>query len=141
MQAVIIYDSVTGNTREAANLIADVLYGNGIGSNLFKVGEVNAQAVERADLVIVGTWTDGLLIAMQRPGRGKRFKAMLPPLDGKRCAVFCTFAFNPGRTLHKLERIVQELGGDVVGGMAIRRDDLEGGAAEFTDRLLSAVSA
>jgi hypothetical protein len=37
----------------------------------------------------------------------------------------------------KLTTIVQQRGGNVVGGMAIRRDDLEGGAADFVDRLLA----
>jgi hypothetical protein len=30
-------------------------------------------------------------------------------------------------------------GGDVIGGYAIKRDDLEGGAQEFVDRLLGAL--
>ena len=140
MQAVIIYDSVTGNTRDAANLMADELYRQGIGSNLFKVTEVNHRAVADADLVVVGTWTDGLLVTLQRPGRGKRFEAKLPDLTGKRCAVFCTFAINPGRTLDKLQKIVEHHGGEVLGGMSIRRDDLDGGATEFAGRLVGALS-
>ena len=140
MQAVIIYDSVTGNTRNAANLIADELYRHEIGANLFKVTEVNPQAVADADLVVVGTWTDGLLIVGQRPGRHKRFTVGLPDLEGKRCAVFCTFAINPGRTLDKLQAIVETHGGEVLGGMSIRRDDLEGGSTEFATRLVGTLA-
>jgi flavodoxin len=140
MQAVIIYDSVTGNTRNAANLIADEFYRHDIGANLFKVTEVNPEAVTEADLVVVGTWTDGLLIVGQKPGRHKRFTGLLPDLTGKRCAVFCTFALNPGRTLDKLQKIVEAHGGDVLGGMSIRRDDLTGGSAEFAERLVGAIA-
>src|SRR5262249_38890082 len=141
MQAVIIYDSVTGNTRRAANYIADELYRFGVGSNLFNVSEISQSAADEADLVLVGSWTDGLFVVGQRPGRHKRFKQLLPDLSGKRCAVFCTFALNPGHTLDKLTALVQQHGGDVVGGMSIRRDDLEGGAVEFTERLLDVVNA
>lgn len=141
MQAVIIYDSVSGNTRRAANYIADELFGAQIGSNLFNVRELNPQSVAEADLVIVGSWTDGLFVVGQRPGRHKRFEAQLPDLTGKRCAVFCTFALNPGHTLDKLQKLVEAHGGQVIGGMSIRRDDLEGGAAEFGQRLIGAVTA
>lgn len=140
MQAVIIYDSVTGNTRQAANFIADELYRWGVGSNLFKVSELSDRAVAEADLVVIGSWTDGLFVVGQKPGRHKRFKHLLPDLNGKRCAVYCTFAINPGHTLDKLTKTVEEHGGNVIGGMSIRRDDLEGGATEFTERLLSVVS-
>src|SRR6476659_7656510 len=115
MQAVIIYDSVTGNTRNAANLIADELFRHDIGANLFKVNEVNPDAVAEADLVVVGTWTDGLILVGQKPGRHKRFTSLLPDLTGHRCAVFCTFAVNPGRTLDKLQGIVEGHGGEVLG--------------------------
>jgi flavodoxin len=139
VQAVIIFDSVTGNTRQAANNIADVLFAEGIGSNLLTITDVSEQAIADADLVIVGSWTDGLLVVGQRPGRHKRFTRLLPDLTGKRCAVFCTFAFREGNTLQKLQDIVEAHGGEVLGGMAIRRDDLDGGAAAFTGRVLSAV--
>jgi len=140
MQAVIIYDSFTGNTRRAANYIADELFRAGVGSNLFKVNEINERAVADADLVVVGSWTDGLFVVAQKPGRHKRFKHLLPDLSGKRCAVYCTFAVNAGRTLDKLTATVEGRGGEVIGGMSIRRDDLEGGAVEFTERLLNVLS-
>ena len=81
-----------------------------------------------------------LLIVGQKPGRHKRFTGLLPDLTGKRCAVFCTFALNPGRTLDKLQKIVEAHGGDVLGGMSIRRDDLTGGSAEFAERLVGAIA-
>lgn len=137
---MIVYDSFTGNTRKAANYIADELYRHGVGSNLFKVAELNAKAIAEADLLVVGSWTDGLFVVGQKPGRHKKFRALLPELDGKRSAVFCTFAVNPGKALERLTKTVEEHGGQVIGGMTIRRDDLEGGAAEFTGRLLEVLS-
>ena len=65
----------------------------------------------------------------------------LPVIDRKRCVVYCTYALNPGKTLAKLTRIMEERGAQVLGGMAIRRNNLEGGAREFVDRLLAAVAA
>ena len=98
------------------------------------------QALAVADVVIVGSWTDGIFVIGQRPGRAHRIQA-LPVLDRKPCVVYCTYAINPGRTLTKLTRIMEEGGARVLGGMAIRRSDIEGGAREFVSRLLDAVPA
>jgi hypothetical protein len=55
--------------------------------------------------------------------------------------VFCTFALDPGKTIDKLSALMTERGADVIGGMSIRRDDLESGSKEFAERLLGVVAA
>jgi hypothetical protein len=55
--------------------------------------------------------------------------------------VFCTFALDPGKTLDKLTDLMSERGADVIGGMTIRRNDLEDGSREFVDRVLGVVAA
>jgi hypothetical protein len=77
----------------------------------------------------------------QRPGRGGRIKDKLPAMAGKRAVTFITFALEPRRALDKLSDIVRATGADVIGGMAIRRDDLDGGTKDLVDRLLSADAA
>lgn len=140
MEAVIVYDSVTGNTRRAASLIADALGRAGIDATVFPVTAYNPDAIARADLVLVGSWTDGLILAGQRPGRKKRF-THLPDLTGKRAAVFCTYAVNPGRTLDKLTKVVEGLGADVIGGMALHRHRLVEQSDDLVERLSAALTA
>ncbi|MDZ7733942.1 MAG: flavodoxin family protein [Acidimicrobiia bacterium] len=139
MKAVLIYETLTGNTRRAAHLIADELYRHRIGARLFSTAAVEAEAVARADLVIVGTWTDGLLVVGQRPGRKGRLRRSLPDLSGKRCAVYCTYAIDSGHTLDKLTAVCEQRGAEVVGGLAIRRDRLVAGSHDFVDRLTDAL--
>ena len=143
MDAVIIYDSLTGNTLAAARTMADELFDRDIACRIIPVAGVEeaADAVAAADLVIVGTWTDGALIIGQRPGRKKRFRKLLPDLSGKRGVVYCTYAIAPGKTLDKLQAVVEGHGGQVAGGLAIRRDELDEGAREFIRRTLDAVPA
>ena len=62
-------------------------------------------------------------------------------LGGKQSLVFCTFALDPGKTLEKMAAILQGRGANVIGGMALRRNNLEGGARDFVDRLLEAIPA
>jgi flavodoxin len=137
MQVVILYDSLTGNTERAARLIANAFYDRQVGAHVFPVDGYDAQAVSEADLVVVGSWTDGFFFVGQKPGRAKKFKA-LPELSAKRCAVFCTFAVDSGRTLDKLTKILADQGAEVIGGLAIRRDRLSDGAVDFVDRVLEA---
>jgi adenine/guanine phosphoribosyltransferase-like PRPP-binding protein len=65
----------------------------------------------------------------------------MPALRGKRCIVYITYAIDQGKTLEKLSRMMQEKGANVLGGLAIKRNDLEGGAKDFVARLLEAIPA
>jgi flavodoxin len=138
MDAAIIYESMTGTTKRAAHLIGDAFYDAQIDARIYPRATVTPDAVAAADLIIVGTWTDGALIVGQKPAKHKKLAA-LPDLTGKRCLVFCTYAIAPGRTIDKLTAIVEKLGGEVLGGMTLRRDHLADDAAAFAERAIAAV--
>ncbi len=138
MRAIVIYESLTGNTGKAGRMIAEELTRSGVSTVACPINEIQLQALSEADLVVVGSWVDGLFFFGQRPGRAGRL-ATLPVIDGKLAAVYCTYAVQAGNTLDKLTGIVTRRGGDVVGGFAIKRTDLSGGAVEFVDRLLGAL--
>ncbi len=137
MDAVIIYESLTGTTQRAAHLIGDAFYDAQVATRIFPVAGVTDDAIAAADLVIIGSWTDGLLIVGQKPAKSKKLKG-LPDLTGKKVLVFCTYAIHPGKTIAKLTKIAEGLGGDVVGGMTLRRDRLDEDAAEFAARAVAA---
>ena len=138
MKAVVIFESLTGNTRKAAGIIAAELERSGVSTAVSAITAVNYQALADADLVIIGTWTDGLVLFGQRPGRSGRLKK-LPYFTGKKCAVYVTYAIDAGNVLDKLVAMMEDRGGDVIGGMAIKRNDLAGGAKEFAGRVLDVV--
>lgn len=139
-RAIVIYESLTGNTAKAARLLAAELTRHGVETVASPITTVDLQALSAAELVVVGSWVDGLFLFGQKPGREGRLKKM-PVIDGKLAAVFCTYAFEKGKTLEKLDRIVRMRGGEVVGGYAIKRSDIEGGVEEFAARLLSALES
>ena len=137
---MVIYESLTGNTRRAAGLIGGQLAAGGLDViNLSPANAVDLQALSAAELVVVGTWTDGMLVVGQRPGRAGRLQ-QLPAMRGKRAVVYCTYAINPGKTIDKLMGIVGGRGADVMGGLALHRRHLEEGAADFSGRLLGALA-
>ena len=139
MNAIVIYESLTGNTRRAATRIGADLVASGVSTSVCPITEIDYAGLAAADVVIVGTWTDGLFVVGQKPGRSIRMAKLLPVIDRKTAVVFCTYALRTGNTLSKLQGLVERKGGIVRGGLAIRRDKIEDGSETFVDRLLGNV--
>lgn len=139
MNAVVIYESLTGNTAKAGRAIAAGLTAQGVPTRAFPITRIDYQALADADLVIVGSWVDGLIFVGQRPGRLGRITSM-PAVAGKKAVVYLTYAIDPGRSLEKLSAAVQARGADVLGGQTIRRDKLAQGVADLVDRVLAVTS-
>lgn len=138
MKGIVIYESLTGNTAKAGWAIASELTNSGIETVACSTKSVDMQALSEADIVVIGTWTDGMILVGQRPG-GVGSIAQLPVIEGKTTAVYCTYAIKAGKTLEKLTGVVSRLGGDVIGGATIRRDRIDASAAAFVDRLVGAL--
>lgn len=136
MEAVVIYESLTGNTARAGQAIAARLTAEGLPTRAYPITKIDYQALSRAELVIVGSWTDGLVFVGQRPGRLGRITSM-PALAGKRAVVYLTYAIDAGKALQKLSAAVEARGADVIGGQTIRRDKLDTGVEDLVDRILA----
>jgi len=125
MKVVVIHESRTGNTRRAAELIGGYFAESGSETSVFPLGQIDLKALAEADLVCIGTWTDGLIVAGHRPGGAGRLRKLLPSLWDKDVVAFCTYAVNPGRTANKLAELLEGLGANVIGGGALHRAHLE----------------
>ena len=140
MDAIVIYESLTGNTAKAGRAIAAGLTEAGLPTQAFPIKHIDFQALSQADLVIVGSWVDGLVVVGQKPGRLGRIKGM-PALAGKKAVVYLTYAIDPGKALQKMSDAVAARGAEVLGGQIIRRDKLEEGVNDFVDRVLQVTSS
>lgn len=139
MKAVVLYKSLTGTTRKAAELIAGNLQQEGWGITAVSPwSHPEMAAIQEADVVIIGSWVDGLFAFGQKPF-GIGAIRNLPAINGKLAATYCTFAVNPGRTLDKLGTAVGGLGAEVVGGLALQRFKLAAHSEEFAARLVANV--
>ncbi len=139
MKAVVLFKSLTGNTRRAAEYIATDLQQEGWGvTAVCPWNQPEMAAIQEADLVVVGTWVDGLFLVGQKPFAVNAIQH-LPAMQGKLAATYCTYAINPGRTLAKLDTAVSALGANVVGGLALHRHKLRAHSEEFAARLVANV--
>ncbi|HQY15124.1 MAG: flavodoxin family protein [Ilumatobacteraceae bacterium] len=141
MKAAILFQSLSGNTRRAGELIAANLQQEGWGiTTVAPMKQLEMSAIQSADMVIIGTWVHGLFVVGQAPW-GIGAINHLPALRGKLAATYCTFALNPGTTLDKLDSAVSGLGAEVIGGLALHRSKLHAHAEEFAARLVANVPA
>ena len=139
MKAALLVESLTGNTWKAAELIGDKLQQDGWSiTGLSKVGKPDLGSIQRADIVLVGTWTHGLFVVGQTPFALGNI-ANLPTMRGKKAACFLTFALNAGKSIDKLSTAVGQTGADVIGGLEIKRNYLEQHTDLFVERLLGVV--
>jgi len=135
MSVAVVYESKTGTTRKVALGIGDELFTRGVRCTTAPAAKVDASVADGADLLVIGTWVDGLFAVGQRPGGRKHLGRALSVLAGedgtglkdRPVLVYCTYAVTPGSTLEKLSAMVEEAGARVVGGLAIRRDRLVDG--------------
>jgi flavodoxin len=140
MKAAILVESLTGHTWKAAEMIAAQLQQVGWGvTGLSPVRQPDYAGLQSADLVLVGTWVHGLFVVGQTPWALGEI-AKLPVMSGKKAAAFCTYALNPGKSLEKMTTVLDSLGADVLGGVALHRAKLPAHTEEFAARLVERAS-
>lgn len=138
MKVAVVYESRTGNTRRAAELIGAATEDLGHEVGVWPTRKANLDFLTDAGIVFVGTWTDGLIIGGHRPGDAGRLLKM-PGIWGKPAAGFLTYAIHAGKVVGGLADIVAIQGGEWIGGRAFRRDKLPEGIAGFVVAALDAV--
>lgn len=139
-RVVVLFESLTGNTQRAAEHIGGAAAERGADVWVRPIDGYDPKELAEADVVFVGTWTDGLILFGQRPGRAGRIKA-LPALDRKPVAAFCTYAVNPGKTVDKLAGILEQNGAEVVARHAFKRSRVEDEVDAFVEASLAALGA
>ena len=139
-RAVVIYESLTGNTARAAQLIANEVASRGVDVTIYNITDIGLKELAEADVVFIGTWVDGLVLFGHRPGRAGRIKRM-PVVDGKPVAAFMTYAIHAGKALDRFSRVLTERGAVVVARGLLRRDRLDQGIEELVSEALATVAA
>jgi Flavodoxin domain len=138
IRAVVIYESMTGNTARLGELIGAAARSTGAEVDVFSIDGIGLKELAEADVVFLGTWVDGLVLFGHRPGRQGKLRR-LPVIDGKRVALFMSYAIHPGKALDRFARVAEERGGTVVARQLFRRDRLAAGVEDFVEVALAGV--
>ncbi|HOT79474.1 MAG TPA: flavodoxin family protein [Microthrixaceae bacterium] len=138
MKVVVIYESRTGNTERAAQLIAARFAATGHDVKLYPTKGVDLHELSEADLAVVGTWTDGAVLFGQRPGGGGNIAKYLPTMWDKPTYAFVTYAIRPGGVLRGFNKLLASKGAKVLGSLELHRKHLDTDAPDFVDGVLAA---
>jgi NADPH-dependent glutamate synthase beta subunit-like oxidoreductase len=140
-RVLVAYESRGGRTARAARLVADRLRGTGAVVRAVPLSQAWLAELTDTDLLVVGTWVEGLVLARVRAARATRaWLADLPRLAGLRTATFCTFAVSPAASLAGMRQALEERGAVVVaeGTFGPGARDIAENAAVFAETLLTA---
>jgi flavodoxin len=140
VRVVVLYESLQGHTRRAAELIGGACRQAGVDVSVREVTNIDLHELSQADLLFVGTWVDGFVLFGQRPGRAFKFNA-LPPIDGMPVVAFATYAINAGGMMKKFAKLLRGKGADVVMTRLLKRNHLERDVAPFVKDALGTLVA
>jgi glutamate synthase (NADPH) small chain len=143
MQVLVAYESRGGRTADTARMIASALRESDAIVRAVPLGQVGWDELRDTDLLVLGTWVEGLVVARVGPAQATRsWLDSLPRVAGLRTAAFCTFAVAPRDTLATIRRALTERGAIMLAEQAFRRGSptMAADAAAFAAELLRLVS-
>ncbi len=101
--AAIVYDTSTGVTRQFAEEMGDFLGGLGVEARVDSIDNFDPAALPGFDRVLVGCWTNGLMIAFQHPtNRWIAWARRMPPIEPGRLGLFTTYKIATGRMFRQM---------------------------------------
>ncbi len=138
---LVAFESRSGHTEALARSLAGTLGQSGAGVRVRRLGEIGLADIAEADVVVLGTWVEGLVVARVGPAPATRAAiAGLPELGATKLATFCSYGVAPKGTLTELRRLLESRGGTVVAEHAFGPRDRDTDAmAAFAEEVLAAV--
>jgi len=131
-RVLVCYESCGGRTARAAEAIADGFSERGDRVRVLPITKVGPRELAAADVVVVGSWVEGFVVAGVRPAKAMRtWLAGLPRLGGRPVGVFCTFAVAPKGAVPAMRRAVETKGAVVVAQAAFGPGELGEKAGAF----------
>ncbi|MEA2025093.1 MAG: flavodoxin domain-containing protein [Chloroflexota bacterium] len=115
MKVAIVFETHTGITAAAAEQMAEVVRKAGHECSVESISNADPEATARAGAIVLGAWTKGYFIILQRPSEGMMDFIEEMSINNKRVAVFATYKLALGSTLTKMANAVEASGGKVTG--------------------------
>jgi flavodoxin len=102
-RAVILVHSKTGTTRKYAEEIGKYLQALGLDTQVSSIQAYEEEQLNGADYVLLGCWTNGLILIFQHPDKvWKEFAAQLPSKPDAKLALFTTYKTLTGSMFRKM---------------------------------------
>ena len=138
---LVAFESRSGHTEALARDLAQGLSGAGAKVSTRRLCDIGLAEIAAADLVVLGTWVEGFIVAGVGPARAARAAIeAFPDLGATKLATFCSYGVAPGATLAKMRRLLEAKGGRVVAEHAFGPRERAGTSlAKFASEVLGAL--
>ena len=124
-KALILYNSKTGTTKRFALEIAEFLKKKNLDTTVASIFEFESNDTGDFEYVLLGCWTSGLMILLQRPERvWVEFSEQLPDLGGKKIGLFTTYTIATGSMFKQMRKHVQCNPNDIAMELKSRNGEL-----------------
>lgn len=112
--AAIVYRSRTGTTRRFAEEIGGHLRSRGIQVVVASVGDADPRELATVDFVLLGCWTNGLMVLLQHPDQPWiDFVREIPDLQRPRVGLFATYKLLTGSMFGKMRAELADVAGPI----------------------------
>lgn len=144
MKIAILYQSLRGGTKKLAETLGTTFQSKGSSVGIYPIANYDAQFVLDADLLVIGTWTDGLFGLGARPGQLSKLNT-LRDIAHKDVALFVTYEISPEKSLNGLNEWANDRSANVVAtaGFKIRgpfKRDIQGDIDLFVENSLQLIT-
>lgn len=106
--ALILFNSKTGTTEKLSNDIARMLGSLGVTAQVLPLNQINHEQLAKADLVFLGSWTNGFFFFGQHPD--KLWNELVKDLklsDKQKLCFFTTYKVLTGSMFRKMKSTVE----------------------------------
>jgi flavodoxin len=102
--ALIIYHSKRGTTKKFGTEIAEFCNLNGLNTKIISTNEFKPSLLKGIDYLLLGCWTQGMLLFNQHPDKNwVNFAENLPVLYDKKIILFTTYKVATGSMFRKMK--------------------------------------
>ncbi|MFO7864316.1 MAG: flavodoxin family protein [Salinivirgaceae bacterium] len=103
--AIIFYQSKTGTTKNYAEEISAYIQTKNIEISCLLVEEYKDNMLQNADFVLLGCWTQGLMIFLQKPDKiWSNFVKKITIADTTKVALFATYKLRTGSMFRNMTK-------------------------------------
>ncbi len=137
-RVLVCFASEGGHTERTARTAADELSRKGHHVQVLPIDKVGPKELAAADLLLVGTWVKGFVVAkVGPPPEVQAWLEALPRLGGLPVGLFCSYGVNPRSTLARMAAVIERQGAKVVATAALRQGGGRLDAIDFARRVLA----
>jgi flavodoxin len=105
MKGLVIYNSKKGHTKKYGEEIGEYLREKKLDTKVLSVAEFKEKDILDADIVFMGSWTNGMFLLFQHPDKKwVDFTRKLPDIKNKKVGLFTTYNVATGSMFKSMER-------------------------------------